>query len=47
MTPQVMVGMLRQGQTGAQILDILEVITSEFQQKSEVSSENEDVEIQF
>lgn len=47
MTPQVMVGMLRQGQNGSQILDILEVITSEFQKQSEVVTENDDVDIEF
>jgi len=43
MTLQVMVSLLRQGQNGSQILDILDAITSEFQN----SQDEADVTVEY
>lgn len=45
MDRNVLIGMLRQGKTGDQLLQILEVITAETQ--NEVQTETEDEDIQF
>jgi hypothetical protein len=45
MDRNVLIGMLRQGKTGDQLLQILEVITAETQ--NEVQTEAEDEDIQF
>jgi hypothetical protein len=45
MDRNVLIGMLRQGKTGDQLLQILEVITAETQ--TEVQTETEDEDIQF
>lgn len=37
---QVMVSLLRQGQNGSQILDILDVITSDYQEAQAAAEDN-------